>query len=62
MTRVRVLSGSQPGPQLGHLLVNRESCLVRFREDPGKKIWVCSRLGDRIFGVPLNHDEQWVAG
>lgn len=61
MTRVKVLQGRWPGPDMGLMLADGKSCYARFVEDPHNQIWVCSRLGDRVFGVPLSRDQEWVA-
>lgn len=62
MSSVRVLPGDGPSRKLRRALADRESCFVRFAGDPSARVWVCARVGSRVFSTPLASDEEWVSG
>ena len=62
MSSVRVLPGQGPGPRLRRALKERESCFVRFAQDPEAQVWVCARMGGKVYSTALAADEEWVSG
>ena len=62
MSGVRIFPGEGPGPRLKGMLKDKESCFVRFRQDPQARLWVCARMGRRVFSTPLSPEEEWVSG
>jgi len=62
MSSVRVLPGSGPSRKLRRALAERESCFVRFADDPSARVWVCARVGGKVFSTPLSAEEEWVSG
>ena len=57
---VRLFSGTGPSHALAHQLADRESCFARFTRDPESRLWVCARIGRRIFSSPLAREDEWI--
>ena len=50
---LRFFAGTGPTHALTLQLADRESCFARFAHDPKSRLWVCGRVGDRIFSSSL---------
>lgn len=57
---VRLFPGVGPGPSLAVELSDSESCFARFAHDPDGRLWVCARVGQKVYSSPLSHADQWV--
>ncbi len=61
LNTVRFFAGTGPSPALASVMADRESCFARFARDPESRLWVCARVGSRIFSSPLDRQDEWVA-
>lgn len=57
---IRLFTGEGPSASLVTMLARNESCFARFAHDPEARLWVCARVGNRVFGTLLGHHEEWV--
>jgi hypothetical protein len=57
---VRLFPGEAPGPSLAAELSDSESCFARFANDPDGRLWVCARVGRKVYTSPLAYADQWV--
>ena len=57
---VRLFAGARPSARLARELQDEESCFARFTADPQERLWVCARVGRRVFSAVLGTEEEWV--
>ena len=57
---VRLFPGNGPGPNLAAELTDSESCFARFAHDPDGRLWVCARVGPKVYTSPLAYADEWV--
>ncbi|RMG07723.1 MAG: hypothetical protein D6731_23130 [Planctomycetota bacterium] len=62
VTTVRLFPGQGPSAGLARQLGRGESCFARFAGDPERRLWVCARVGERLFGSVLERDDEWLSG
>lgn len=57
---IRLFAGNAPSPRLTRELQNQETCFARFAADPDARLWVCARVGSKVYGTVLGRDEEWL--
>ncbi len=57
---IRLFTGQGPSASLTNMLAKDESCFARFAHDPEARLWVCARVGDRVYGTLLGQQEEWL--
>ena len=60
LNTVRFFPGRGPSNALANQMADRESCFARFAHDPESRLWVCARVGAKIFSSPLSREDEWV--